>query len=150
METAVNTGTSNTKPKPDVSSCTIAIADDHFELREALTGLLTTLGYDVVISAENGKELLEHIEKAEQLPDICIVDVVMPVMDGYETAKELKKRWPAIKVLAFSFRKEKWAGKGMVRKGADVYLQKDAHPQILHATLQILYKSILSNRAEIS
>ena len=150
METAVNTGTSNTKPKPDVSSCTIAIADDHFELREALTGLLTTLGYDVVISAENGKELLEHIEKAEQMPDICIIDVIMPVMDGYDTAKELKRRWPAIKILAFSFRKEKWAGKGMRRKEADAYLQKDAHPQILHATLQILYKSILSNRAEIS
>ena len=150
MKTVVNTSTSNTKQKPGVSSCTIAIADDHFELREALTGLLTTLDYNVVISAENGKELIVDIEKCKQLPDICVLDVVMPVMDGYETAKELKKRWPAIKILAFSFRKEKWAGKGMTRKGADVYLQKDAHPQILHATLQTLYKSILSNRAEIS
>jgi len=124
----------------------IAIADDHPELREALTALLTTLGYDVIVTAENGKELLECIERSEQLPDICIVDVVMPVMDGYDTVKELKKRWPSMKVLAFSFRKEKWAGKGMAREGADIYLQKDAHPQILHAELQALYKSILEEQ----
>jgi len=123
---------------------TIAIADDHSELRSAVKDLLTSLGYHVIISAENGKELIADMEKTEQLPDICIIDVVMPVMEGYETAKELKKRWPAIKILAFSFRKEKWAGKGMARKGADAYLQKDAHPQILNATLQLLYKSILS------
>ena len=79
---------------------TVAIADDHGLLRNALARLVNTFeNYTVIFEAGNGKELkatiLKHI-----IPDIIMLDVNMPEMDGYETAQWLNKNYPQIKILA--------------------------------------------------
>ena len=84
---------------------TIAIVDDHELVRQAFNLRLTLLGYKVVMEAENGKAFLEKLVESTP-PDICLLDINMPVMDGFETAKHLKRIWPNIKILFFSIHNE--------------------------------------------
>jgi CheY-like chemotaxis protein len=85
------------------SSATIkvAFADDHSMIRECLYECLTLWGYSVIIQAFNGRNLLDQISQ-ENMPDICILDINMPELDGYETIKILNKSWPRIKIMVFS------------------------------------------------
>lgn len=79
----------------------IAIVDDHQMLREGLFNCLTIWGYSVIMQACNGKDFLDKLSEMS-LPDICILDLNMPVLNGYETINILKKTWPTIKILVFS------------------------------------------------
>ncbi|WP_126970946.1 response regulator [Gynurincola endophyticus] len=81
-------------------SLKIAIADDYRLMRETLKQFFSIQGCEVVVEANNGKNLIEQIESSGRLPDLCIVDIDMPVMDGYETTKALQSKFPNIKVLA--------------------------------------------------
>lgn len=58
--------------------------------------------FKVVLQAANGQEAIEGLQLQEVLPDICILDISMPVMDGYQTAKQMAERYPEIKILVFS------------------------------------------------
>jgi DNA-binding NarL/FixJ family response regulator len=106
---------------------TIALVDDHALLRKAVNYRLTGMGYKVVLEAENGKQFLDKLEKEESpSPDLCLLDINMPVMNGFETAAQLKKKWPGIKIIFFSMND----GNGYKNKakelGADGYICKDA------------------------
>ena len=72
---------------PDVK---IAIVDDNALIRESVKFRLNSLGYNVVMEAENGKEFLDKLHP-QTAPDICVLDINMPVMDGLETTVHLKK-----------------------------------------------------------
>ena len=80
----------------------VAIADDHTLLRKALAKLITSFeNYSVLFEADNGKEIKNKISQ-HIIPDVILLDVNMPEMDGYETASWLFKNHPQIKVLALS------------------------------------------------
>ncbi|MCS3797182.1 response regulator transcription factor [Niastella sp. OAS944] len=101
----------------------VAFADDHTMIRECLYNCLTLWGYSVIIQACNGKNLLDQISD-ENMPDICILDINMPELDGYETIKILSKSWPQIKIMVFSMsiikgRNDKVAGAHAVVSKAD-------------------------------
>ncbi len=82
---------------------TIALVDDHALLRKAVNYRLTGMGYNVVMEAENGQQFLDKLEQDESSsPDLCLLDINMPVMNGFETAAQLKKKWPGIKIIFFS------------------------------------------------
>lgn len=104
---------------------TIAIVDDHALLRKAINFRLTKMGYKVIMEAENGKEFLDKLEESPS-PDLCLLDINMPVMNGFDTAIQLKKRWPGIKILFFSMQN----GSVYINKareiGADGFICKDA------------------------
>lgn len=87
--------------KPEL---TYVIADDHFLVR---AGLISKIQIDapystLVADANNGKELLHQIALLRELPDIAIVDLSMPVLNGAETAKQLITLYPTIKILMMS------------------------------------------------
>ncbi len=117
---------------------TVAIADDHSLLRSALAKLINNFeGYTITIEADNGRDLREKIEK-QLLPDIVMLDVNMPEMDGFETTQWLHKAYPQVKVLALSmFSDEKTIIK-MFRVGAKGYLLKNADPEELRVALDSL------------
>jgi DNA-binding NarL/FixJ family response regulator len=105
---------------------TIAIIDDHAMLRQAMNMRLSLLGYKVVLEAENGRIFIDNLPKLPAPPDICLLDINMPVMDGFETAIELKKSWPQIKILFFSMHNSNAFISKAKQIGADVFLSKDA------------------------
>lgn len=104
----------------------IAVAEDHHMFRELISAYLDTIeNCKVTIQASNGKELLEKIESKE-LPDLVILDISMPVMNGYDAATELHEKHPLIKILFCSIYDHELAicrmigcgGSGFIHKGA--------------------------------
>jgi DNA-binding NarL/FixJ family response regulator len=119
---------------------TIAIVDDHELMAKALSGLVQKYEeYEVIYEANNGKELLSRI-KLNMIPDVVLLDISMPEMDGFETALWLKNNYPEIKVIALSMNDKEESIVGMLRNGARGYLLKGCKPfelkQALDAVVQ--------------
>src|SRR5688572_27086704 len=96
----------------------VAIADDHVLLRNALAGLVNSFdGYTVIMEADNGKDLRNKIQQ-HQVPDIALLDVNMPEMDGFETTQWLHKNYPFVKVLVLSMLSDEKTIIKMFRLGA--------------------------------
>jgi DNA-binding NarL/FixJ family response regulator len=105
----------------------IAIVDDHLLFRQGLTHLINLLpGYHVCMDADNGKDLLHRLPVMSSLPDIVLLDINMPEMNGYDTALWLKQNHPSIKVLALSMLDSDTSIIKMIRNGARGYILKDA------------------------
>lgn len=118
---------------------TIAMADDHAMLRQALATMIETFGdYRVVIQAENGKELIAALAK-NIVPEIALLDISMPEMNGIDTAAYLQQHYPSIKVLAVSMMDNENAIIKMIRNGAKGYVLKDAEPAELRQALYNVY-----------
>jgi len=105
----------------------IVLVDDHVLLRNGLAGLVTNLGYTVLFEADNGQDFVDKLDK-NQLPDIVLMDINMPVKDGYETTKWLKQNYPGIKVLALSMYDSESSIIRMLKSGAKGYILKDSDP----------------------
>lgn len=114
----------------------IALADDHTILRKGVAEILSKFeDMTVSIEAGNGKELIEKLSAAATLPDICIVDINMPEMNGYETASEIRKHWPEVKILALSMYDTELNIIKMLRNGANGYVLKDSDPEDLRVAI---------------
>jgi DNA-binding NarL/FixJ family response regulator len=102
----------------------VLIADDHRIFRECLTRLLQDLpGLEVVGNAENG---LQAIELAAILnPDIVIMDVDMPHMNGIEATRSIAKNYPKVRIIGLSMHDQRTVAVQMLAAGAAVFFQKD-------------------------
>jgi two-component system invasion response regulator UvrY len=112
----------------------IALVDDHSLLRIGLAQLVQSLGYDVVFEADTGKEFMEKLAK-EKEPDVVLMDINMPEMDGYETTQWIKTHHPEIKVLTLSMYDNESAIIRMLKSGARGYILKDCDPTELKAAI---------------
>lgn len=121
---------------------TVAIADDHRLIAESLSHLINdSPEFRVTMLANNGKLMLDTLAKANSEPDICILDINMPVMNGVETARELTQKHPNIKLLALSMNDDEASVIQMIRAGCRGYLLKDCTQAELHRALsEILAK----------
>ncbi|MFT7628683.1 MAG: DNA-binding NarL/FixJ family response regulator, partial [Ulvibacter sp.] len=114
---------------PDIK---IAIVDDHLLFASSLAKLIQTFsGYKVVFHAKNGLDLQNQLKTVDSHPDIILLDINMPVMDGHETIVWLTEHHPEIKVLALSMDDNEEVILKMLRNGAKGYLLKDIHPEKL-------------------
>lgn len=114
---------------------TVALVDDHELLRSGLAGIVNTFdGYKVVMEADNGKVFINNL-KGKPAPDIILLDITMPVMDGYETAGWIKTNLPDTKVLVLSMLENEGAIIRMLKNGARGYILKDSNPKILRLAL---------------
>lgn len=110
---------------------TVAIVDDHQLMAQALAILINRFeAYQVLFCAENGIDLLEQIPK-KGMPDIVLLDVHMPGMNGAETANRLRDKYPSVQVLVLSMFDDEQTVVTMMQHGAKGYLLKGSRPDEL-------------------
>lgn len=102
--------------------------------------MLNSFGnYRVVLEALNGKELCEQLTTTKPLPDIILMDVNMPVMDGLTATKQIAPLYPGVKLVALSMNNDDSVIINMLRSGCCAYLLKDTHPDELEKALEEIY-----------
>lgn len=114
----------------------IAVADDSHMFRYVLKKRIEEMeGFQIAVEASNGKELIDKLENSYHIPHICVLDIGMPVMDGYKAIELMRKRWPSIKVLAFSQYHHDYAICTMIRSGARGFISKSEDTECLYDAL---------------
>lgn len=117
----------------------IVIVDDHTLLSQAIGGLVNSFqNFEVLYTCKHGQELLDNLRFENKRPDIILMDVNMPIMDGIETTKRLKEDFPNILVLALSVEEDDHTILKMIRAGAKGYLLKDTEKKALENALNEL------------
>lgn len=133
------------------SGINVVLVDDHVLLRNGLATLVDNLGYDVLYECSNGKQLIDKIDK-NNAPDLILMDINMPEMDGFDTTLWLKKNKPLVKVLALSMYDDENAIIRMLRNGARGYILKDTNPNELKQAIESIvskgfyYSDLVSGR----
>jgi len=134
----------------------IAIVDDHTMFRRGLCSLINLFpGYTVVLDAANGNDFIRQLDPG-MLPDILLLDIAMPEMDGFALATWLKNNHPTIRVLALSTMDSDIAIIRMIKAGARGYLLKDAEPSELRRafddvlSLGYYYNDLVSRKLLLS
>ncbi|RPJ49995.1 MAG: response regulator, partial [Methanobacteriota archaeon] len=128
-----------TSPQPcpvkPTSIIRILLTDDHAVMREGLAGLLTQEpGFEVIGQASDGQEA---VDKAELLqPDVILMDISMPRMNGIEAAKVIHKRQPAIRIIGLSLYTEDERAREMLDAGASYYMSKSCPPSDLKRAIR--------------
>lgn len=114
---------------------TLAFVDDHVLLRNALAALANSFdGYEVLFEADNGKEFIAQLIHFPP-PDIILLDITMPEMDGFETANWIRLNLPNARILVISVLDNDTAIISMLKQGAKGYILKDSKPAILKQAL---------------
>ncbi len=113
----------------------LALVDDHNLLRTGLAGVLDKLDYKVMMESENGRQFIDKLD-TENLPDVVLMDINMPEMDGFETTLWLKKNHPLVKVLALSMFDDENSIIRMLKNGARGYILKDSRAAELKAVIE--------------
>lgn len=116
----------------------VAIADDHHLFR---TGVRTTLStrkdIQMVAEAENGMQLLNLLKHIQ--PDVILLDIQMPIMDGLTTLPEIKKLYPEIKVIMLSMHNDHSMISKMMEIGANSYLTKESDSETIYRAIRTCY-----------
>lgn len=114
----------------------IAIVDDHTLIANALKGIVSNFkDFEVLFIANNGIDFQEKL-KSNPLPDIVLLDINMPQMDGFETAYWLKENHPQVFIMVLSMNDNEQSLIKMFKKGAKGYMLKNAKPEELERGLQ--------------
>ncbi|MBK9125854.1 MAG: response regulator transcription factor [Chloroflexi bacterium] len=128
-------------------SIRLIVVDDHFRVHQGLEALedvfddLTIVGH-----ASNGGEAIELV--AQLRPDVVLMDVIMPVMDGIEATQRIHSRFPSIKVLALSSFQDTESVKAMIKAGAVGYVLKNATIDDLAHTIRAAHAGTIVLSAE--
>lgn len=121
---------------------TIVIVDDHILIAKALTGIVENFKqFEVLYECEDGQVLQEKFKNKNNIPDILLLDISMPVMDGFATAQWLKETHPGVLIMALSMQDDEQSLIKMVKAGANGYLLKNVHPVELEKALSSLVKN---------
>ncbi len=115
---------------------TIVIVDDHLLIAQALKGIIANFEqFDVKYECENGKALQDKFKSGALIPKIILLDVRMPIMDGFQTAKWLKENYPDVLIMTLSMQDDEQSVIKMIKNGANGYLLKNSHPSELENAL---------------
>lgn len=125
-----------------MSKYTVVVVVNHVLLSQAISGLVNDFkNFETSYICKNGQELLDKCKNPSFVPDVVLMDVNMPILNGIETTEILKQQFPEVKVLALSVEENETTILKMLRAGARGYLLKDTKKDILENALEeIRYK----------
>ena len=133
----------------------VILADDHVLMRTALSGLIATLPtFEVIAQTNNGKDAVRLVQEME--PDLVLMDITMPRLNGIEATRQIIAGDPAVKVIGLSVHAERHFAEKMIGAGARAFLRKDCDVDELRAAftavmsgLYFISPSILGTRTSL-
>lgn len=120
----------------------VVIVDDHILIAKAISAIINeNPNYHVLYEVANGKMLMEKFQNPKSIPDIVLLDISMPVMNGFETASWLKENFPDVLILSLSMQDDDESLIKMIKHGARGYLLKNVEPsELIHALDELVSK----------
>ncbi|OUJ73279.1 response regulator [Hymenobacter crusticola] len=120
----------------------LAVVDDHILFRKGLRALLSGFpGIEVIFEAGDGQELLERLDQGST-PDVVLMDLQMPVLDGLQTTRLLRVQYPHVRIIIISMHDEPELIENLMQEGAHGYLLKNANPdEVRSAILKAIGRS---------
>ncbi len=116
----------------------ISIADDHQLFRQGIKSILNTIdNFKVIHEAQDGNKLLEHMETEQ--PDVILMDINMPELDGIECARIIKKKNSKIKIIMLSMHADHETIQNAISSGIDGYLPKDTGKEELEHAIKTVF-----------
>jgi DNA-binding NarL/FixJ family response regulator len=120
----------------------IAMVDDQHLFRKAIAGILCeTAGLEMIGDHDNGQSLLDWLKELDELPDIILVDLDMPVMNGVQVNEQLHSRFPTIKVIILTVHNQERFISKMIDAGANGYLAKNCDIEELITAIRTVHKT---------
>lgn len=116
----------------------IILADDHCLVRTGLKRLLDDIeDFSVVAEADNGNAAISHVK--EHNPEVAILDINMPELDGIKTTEILRRDYPDLKIIIISMHSDELFPQRLIKAGANAYLTKDSGiKEIAHAIYEVM------------
>ncbi|MEZ4903407.1 MAG: response regulator transcription factor [Spirosomataceae bacterium] len=132
-----------------MSSIKVAIADDQVLFRRGMASIINTFhGIAIVLEADNGKILLDTLATIEPLPDVVLLDLSMPELNGIETTKVLHVKYPTIKIIILSVYGEDRFVTHLMELGVNAYLFKNVEPEEVERAIHtVVEKDFYFNEA---
>jgi len=120
----------------------IALADDEILFRKGISFLLQREPhFKIVFEAGNGEEIVQHLEQTSIVPDVILMDLKMPALNGVEATKIIRKEFPEINIIALTSYNTKTFIANMIKVGASSYLIKNATPkEVVHTINEVVKK----------
>lgn len=119
----------------------IVIVDDHTLVSSAISEMVDNIHMcEVLYEVENGKELFRKFENKRNIPDLILLDINMPVMNGYETMDKLHKEYPEVRVLGLSMNDKEDSYMKMIELGANGFLSKVSKRKDLEHAIKTVFE----------
>src|SRR5579872_2908132 len=117
----------------------VAIADDHALFRAGVkTALSVKKDVELVAEADNGMQLLNLLKHVE--PDVILLDIQMPIMDGIQTLPEIRKDHPQVKVIILSMHNDHSMISKLMEIGANSYLTKNSDSETIYQAIKTCFE----------
>ena len=114
----------------------VVIVDDHTLLSQAIGSMVNTFDkFNVLYTCKNGQDLIDKFADGGNIPDVVLMDINMPIMNGIETTEWISKSHPNVNVMALSVEDEDFTILKMLKAGAIGYLLKDTEKSVLENAL---------------
>lgn len=125
------------------SEILVGIAEDHVVFRNAIKAFLhSTASIKVIIEAGNGQELIDQLATSQ--PEIILLDIEMPLMNGIQALTLIRQQYPQIKIIMLSMHNDHSVISQVMSLGASTYLTKTSELNIISETIHSLYGDLIS------